>query len=100
MWLPEEDQYDLLLTSMEMHHCNSEEDLLRKYIRTLQPDGALVGCTLAEGTLTELHWAYSMAENERHGGNSPKVMHFSGLGDVGSFMTAAKFQLVTILAHE
>ena len=71
-----------------------------KYIRTLQPDGAIVGCTLGEGTLSELNWAYLLAENERHGGMSPKVMHFSGLGDIGSFMTAVKFKLVTILAHE
>jgi NADH dehydrogenase [ubiquinone] 1 alpha subcomplex assembly factor 5 len=73
---------------------------LGKYIRSLQADGALVGCTFAEGTLSELHWAYLLAENERHGGMSPKVMQFPGLGDLGSFMTSVKFQLVTILANE
>lgn len=31
---------------------------------------------------------------------SPKVMQFPGLGDLGSFMTSVKLQLVTILAHE
>jgi hypothetical protein len=37
--------------------------MLTKYLRTLQPDGALIGCAMVEGTLSELHWSYLMAEN-------------------------------------
>lgn len=63
MWLPEEDRFDLLISCLHSHHANSEQELLRRYHRTLQPDGALVGCSLVEGTLHELYWAYLMAEN-------------------------------------
>jgi NADH dehydrogenase [ubiquinone] 1 alpha subcomplex assembly factor 5 len=74
--------------------------LLSKYLRTLKPDGALVGSAFAEGSLSELYWAYLMGENERHGGMSPKVLQSSSLGELGSAITMAKFQMVTILAHD
>jgi NADH dehydrogenase [ubiquinone] 1 alpha subcomplex assembly factor 5 len=99
-WLYEEDSFDLLLTSLTTHHANYEEEIFRKYQRTLKPDGALIGSTVAEGTLAELYWAYLLAENERHGGMSPKVLHSPSLGELGSALTMAKYHMVTILAHD
>ena len=46
-WLAEEDQFDLVVTALATHHANSEEELFAKYLRTLKPDGALVGSTFA-----------------------------------------------------
>jgi len=37
--------------------------LLKLYLNSLKPDGALVGCVMASGTLSELNWCYLMAEN-------------------------------------
>jgi SAM-dependent methyltransferase len=62
-WIPEEQYFDLLISSLQTHHANDQEDLFRKYIRSLKPDGALVGTNFVEGTLRELYWAYLLAEN-------------------------------------
>ena len=51
MWLPEEDRFDLLVSCLQTHHANSEQEMLRRYHRGLQPDGALLGCGLVDGTL-------------------------------------------------
>ena len=61
VWVPEENNYDLIVSSMMTHHANDEEALFRKYLRSLQPDGALVGTSFVDGTLKELYWAYLMA---------------------------------------
>ena len=41
-----------------------------------------------------------MAENERHGGMSPKVMQTPSLGQLGSALTMTKYHMVSILAHD
>ena len=41
-----------------------------------------------------------LAENERYGGISPKVLAFPSIGETGTMMTSAKYQLITILQHE
>lgn len=51
LWIPEDNCYDLLISSLESYHSNDEEDLLKKYLRSLVPDGALVGTSFVEGTL-------------------------------------------------
>jgi hypothetical protein len=40
-----------------------------------------------------------MAENERYGGMSPKVLQHPSLGVLGSALTMTKYQLVTIVSH-
>jgi hypothetical protein len=65
---------------LESHHWNSEEEMFKKYEKSLKPDGAVVGTTFVEGTLRELYWSYILAENERYGGMSPKVYTFPSLG--------------------
>lgn len=52
------------------------EKRIRQYQKMLVPDGALIGSTWTENTLEELKWAYLLAENERSGGISPKVLNF------------------------
>jgi NADH dehydrogenase [ubiquinone] 1 alpha subcomplex assembly factor 5 len=99
-WLAEEEQFDLLLTALVAHHANFEEDLFAKYLRTLKEDGALIGSTFAEGTLSELYWSYLLAENERYGGISPKVMQMPSLGELGNSLTMAKYKLATVVAHD
>lgn len=99
-WLPEEDEFDLLLTALTSHHATSEEDLFGKYLRTLKPDGALIGSSFAEGTLSQLYWSYLLAENERYGGMSPKMLQLPSLGELGNSLTMAKYKLATVVSHE
>ena len=42
-WLPEENMYDLTVSCCRLHQVNDQEEMFRKYLRCLQPDGALVG---------------------------------------------------------
>lgn len=62
-WINAPDSFDLIISCLQLHHSNSEEELFKKYLTTLKPDGALLGSCFTEGTLKELYWAYLMAEN-------------------------------------
>jgi hypothetical protein len=41
-----------------------------------------------------------MAENERYGGLSPKVLNFTSLGGLGNILTSTQFNLATVLSRE
>lgn len=41
-----------------------------------------------------------MAENQRNGGISPKVLNFPSLGNIGHFLTTAKIKLPTIIVRD
>ena len=94
-----DNQYDLIVSCLEGHH-GSFDEKMKDYMESLQPDGAIVGCTWAENTLKELNWAYMMAENERCGGISPKVYRFPSIGGIGNVMHAAKVQIPTIVVKD
>ena len=41
-----------------------------------------------------------MAENERHGGLSPKVLSFPSLGQLGNLLTQSHYHLATVLNRD
>ena len=89
----------MIVTCLEGHHGHLDANI-SGYLDSLQPDGALVGCTWAENTLKELRWAYMITENERCGGISPKLYGFPSLGAIGNVLHASKVQLPTVFIKD
>ena len=76
------------------------QKLMESYLQMLTPDGAIMGCCWGENTLKELKWAFLMAENQRSGGVSPKVLNFPSLGEIGHSLTSSKVKMPTIVVRD
>ena len=59
--LDESEKFDLIVSCMELHKYPNPEELLKKYLFSLKPDGALIGCCLGEKSFSSLHRAYLLA---------------------------------------
>jgi hypothetical protein len=67
--------------------------VLAQIRRALRPDGLFLTALLGGDTLTELREAFTVAEVEREGGLSPRVLPFADLRDLGALLQRAGFAL-------
>ncbi len=91
-----EEQFDLVLSSLDIHWINDIPSLLQSIHKVLKPDGAFIGCMLGGNTLQELRYSFYLAEQERKGGLSPHASPFSLASDIAALMQGAGYNLPTI----
>lgn len=96
-YLPFKDkQFDIVLSSMNMHWVNDLPSTLRQIKGCLKPDGVFLCSMLGGSTLEELRRCFYLAELERKGGISPHASPFARASDMAALMQGAEFQLPTV----
>ena len=95
-YIHEDECFDLVTSSMNLHWVNNIPSALRQIHRILKPDGAFVGCLLGGDTLKELRHCLYLAEMERDGGFSPHVSPLTRPSDVAGLLQGAGFALPTV----
>lgn len=76
LWPFAEDQIQLIVSNLHLHHVNDISVAMIRWLKSMEPDGALVGSIIGGETLQELRISYTLAENERYGGVSQHVLPF------------------------
>ncbi|KAF8251823.1 S-adenosyl-L-methionine-dependent methyltransferase [Wilcoxina mikolae CBS 423.85] len=92
----EDNSFDAVVSSGSMHWINDLPQALREVNRVLKPDAPLVAAMFGGDTLYELRTSLQLAEQERHGGVSPRVSPLADTRDVGGLLDKAGFSLLTI----
>ncbi len=87
---------DLVVSGLALHWVNDLPGTLKSIRRALKPDGVFIGAMLGGNTLQELRSAIVLAEEERFGGIRPHMSPLANLRDIGSLMSDAGFNLVTL----
>ena len=96
-YLPFKDkQFDIVLSSMNLHWVNDLPSTLRQIRSCLKPDGVFLCSMLGGSTLEELRRCFYLAELERKGGISPHASPFARASDMAALMQGAEFQLPTV----
>ncbi|VDN25919.1 unnamed protein product [Cylicostephanus goldi] len=96
----ENDQFDLLLSSLSGHWINDLPKWFGRCYDILKPDCPFIGAMLAEDTLHELRCSLQLAEMERLGGVGSHVSPFIKPQDIGSLLNRAGFDMVTLDSDE
>uniref|UniRef100_A0AC34PWE5 Methyltransferase type 11 domain-containing protein n=1 Tax=Panagrolaimus sp. JU765 TaxID=591449 RepID=A0AC34PWE5_9BILA len=91
---------DLIVSSLAAHWINDLPGWFSRCLRVLRPDGAMIGAVLAGDTLYQLRVALQLAENERLGGMGVHISPFIEAQDIGSLMTRAGFDMITLDSDE
>lgn len=94
--LAEPDSYDAVVSNLALHWTNDLPKVLLNINRVLKPDGLFMGTIFGGDTLYELRTSLQLAELERRGGMSPRVSPLVHLNDVGTLLTRAGFNMLTI----
>lgn len=89
-------QFDAVISNLSLHWINDLPQALQNINRVLKPDGLFMGTIFGGDTLYELRTALQLAELERSGGMSPRVLPLVHLNDVGSLLNRAGFSMLTI----
>jgi NADH dehydrogenase [ubiquinone] 1 alpha subcomplex assembly factor 5 len=87
---------DLAMSCLSLHWVNDLPGTLKQIRRSLRQDGVFIGAMLGGNTLQELRSALVLAEEERMGGLRPRMSPLTNLRDIGSLMSDAGFNLVTL----
>jgi len=87
---------NLAISNLSLHWVNNLPGYLTNIRQSLISDGLFLASIFGGDTLKELRDAFSIAETERSGGLSPHISPFAGLSDIGSVLTRAGFNLMTI----
>ena len=96
-YLPfKEKQFDIVLSSMNLHWVNDLPSTLRQIKSCLKPDGVFLCSMLGGSTLEELRRCFYLAELERKGGIGPHASPFARASDMAALMQGAEFQLPTV----
>ncbi|WP_306119509.1 MULTISPECIES: methyltransferase domain-containing protein [unclassified Roseitalea] len=80
---------DLIVSLMHLHQVDDVPGLLIQMRRVLEPDGLLLACVPASGTLAELRKSLLEAETAVTGGASPRVLPFMDVRDAGALLQRA-----------
>eukprot|EP00996_Jenningsia_fusiforme_P001389 NODE_2275_length_1243_cov_26.943049_g2072_i0.p1 GENE.NODE_2275_length_1243_cov_26.943049_g2072_i0~~NODE_2275_length_1243_cov_26.943049_g2072_i0.p1 ORF type:complete len:376 (+),score=87.66 NODE_2275_length_1243_cov_26.943049_g2072_i0:60-1130(+) len=91
-----DEQFDLIITNLNLHWLNDLEGTFEALRRKLKPDGVLLGCVAGEGTLAELNACFSEVEQELDGGVSPHTSPFVGGSDIAALLLNTGFKLPTV----
>lgn len=94
-WNFPENYFNLIVNNFQMHWMNVISGTAEKWLKSLVPDGALVGTLMGGDTLQELRIALTLAEQEREGGVSTHVSPMLNIPDVGNLFNRLHFKLVT-----
>jgi NADH dehydrogenase [ubiquinone] 1 alpha subcomplex assembly factor 5 len=70
--------------------------LLSKYNKSLVPDGVFLGNMYNQSSFQELRLALNYSETEREGGQSPNVLIFPNISDVGNLLQKLNYSLPSI----
>jgi len=92
----DDNSFNAVVSSGSMHWINDLPLALREVNRVLKPDAPLVAAMFGGDTLYELRTSLQLAEQERHGGVSPRVSPLADTRDMGGLLDKAGFSLLTI----
>lgn len=92
----EEEEYDLIVSNMNLHWFNDVPSALSNFHNSLVPDGAFISSSLGGDTLQELRICLNLAEQEREGGISPLVSPFLSVTELGNIFAKQGYNLPTI----
>lgn len=84
---------DLFVSLMHLHQLDDVPGALIQMRRALKPDGLLLACVPAAGTLQELREALLAAETQISGGAHARVMPFMDVRDAGALLQRAGLAL-------
>ncbi|GJQ08637.1 hypothetical protein GpartN1_g428.t1 [Galdieria partita] len=88
--------FDMAISCLSMHWINDLPGFLAQLNRVLKPDGLFLGAMFGGDSLHELRVCLQLAEEQVHGGVSPRVSPFVQTSDVGSVLSRGGFKLTTI----
>ncbi len=88
-----DNQFDLIVSIMELHATNDLPNILCRIRKALKPDGLFLAAMAGENTLTELRQSLQIAESEILGGVSPHIFPFAAIKDLGALLQRAQFNL-------
>ena len=94
-WAFPENYFDLIINNLQLHWINQVHSTVEKWLKSLKPDGALIGVALGGDSLQELRISLALAEQEREGGVSTHVSPMLHITDVGQVLIKMHFKLVT-----
>ena len=83
----------IIVSLLTLQGVNDLPGALVQMRQSLRPDGLLIACLFAGGTLGELRRAWLAAESTKSGGASPRVAPFADLRDLGGLLQRAGFAL-------
>lgn len=95
-WPFEDNSINCIINNLYFHSVESYEDLLRKYNKSLIPDGCLFGNFFTENSFQELKAVMNIAESEREGGLSPNGISFTHISDFGNTLGRLNYTLPSI----
>ena len=88
--------FDLVVANLSLHWTDDLPGALIQLRQALRPDGLLLACLPAIGTLAELRTALTAAEAMLTDGVSPRVSPFAGLPDCAALLQRAGFALPVV----
>lgn len=91
-----QEQYDLLISSMNLHWVNDLPRTLASFRRALKPNGLFLGAMIGGDTLMEMRSSFVLADLERKGGVAQRMSPLCSLADAGALMQAAGFSIPTV----
>ena len=97
-WPFPENYFDLIVNNLQLHWVNNVHTACTGWLKSLQPDGALIGAAMGGDTLQELRIALSLSEQEREGGISAHVSPMLTITDLGNVLNRSEYRLITTTA--
>lgn len=88
-----DDQYDLIISVLDLQVVNDVPGTLTRLRRLLRPDGFFVAAVIGGRSLAELRAAWIAADSEFAGGAFVRVAPFMDVRDAGSLLQRAGFAL-------
>jgi NADH dehydrogenase [ubiquinone] 1 alpha subcomplex assembly factor 5 len=95
-WPFKDNSIDCIINNLYLHNTDSFEELLRRYQKTLVPDGCLLGNAYTYFSFNELKAVMALAESEREGGVSQNIISFPHMQEIGTLLTKTGFNLPSI----
>lgn len=92
--------YDLVISLFHLHQVDDVPGVLIQMRAALKPDGLMIGCAPAQGTLSQLRVALTEAEVAVTGGLSPRISPFFDVRDMGGLLQRTGFSLPVVDGDE
>lgn len=92
----EENSYDLILSTLDMHTINDLPGALSQLRASLKPDGLFLATIFGGETLFELRDSLAQAELKTKDGISPRIFPFADKQQIGGLLQRAGFALPVV----
>eukprot|EP00871_Galdieria_phlegrea_P005199 jgi/Galph1/5680/GphlegSOOS_G4321.1 len=92
----EQHSFDMAISCLSMHWINDLPGFLSQLNKVLKPDGLFLAAMFGGDSLHELRVCMQLAEEQVHGGISPRVSPLVHTNDVGSILSRGGFTLTTV----